>query len=157
MKNRDFYTWLVQCRRTPVIGILSRHLLKLLGVRIHAAVPIGQNFRLMHGGLGVVIHRCTKIGANVRIYPGVIVGRADVYLPFGESRFGGFEIGDDVILSSGAKVLCKNGLLKVGRGTIVGANAVLLESTGEYEIWAGSPARCVGYRPRPRARNARAG
>jgi len=28
----------------------------------------------------------------------------------------------------------------------VGANAVLLESTGENEIWAGVPARCVGKR-----------
>ena len=27
-----------------------------------------------------------------------------------------------------------------------GANAVLLSSTGENEIWAGAPARCVGRR-----------
>jgi serine O-acetyltransferase len=53
---------------------------------------------------------------------------------------------DDVILAPGAKVLCKEGLLVVRRGTVVGANAVLLESTGEWEIWAGMPARCVGQR-----------
>jgi serine O-acetyltransferase len=45
-------------------------------------------------------------------------------------------------------VLCKQGVLRVGRGTMVGANAVLLESTGEDEIWAGIPARCVGKRAR---------
>jgi len=28
----------------------------------------------------------------------------------------------------------------------VGANAVLLQSTGENEIWAGIPAKCVGKR-----------
>jgi serine O-acetyltransferase len=47
---------------------------------------------------------------------------------------------------SGAKVLCKEGVLKVGKGTVVGANAVLLQSTGEDELWAGMPARCVGSR-----------
>jgi len=34
----------------------------------------------------------------------------------------------------------------VRRGTVVGANAVLLQSTGENEIWAGVPARCIGQR-----------
>ena len=38
------------------------------------------------------------------------------------------------------------GTLRVARGTILGANAVLLDSTGEDEIWAGIPARCLGYR-----------
>jgi serine O-acetyltransferase len=37
-------------------------------------------------------------------------------------------------------------VLRVGRGSVVGANAVLLESTGENEIWAGVPARRVGTR-----------
>jgi len=36
--------------------------------------------------------------------------------------------------------------LRVGSGTVLGANAVLLQSTGENEIWAGIPARCVGKR-----------
>ena len=58
------------------------------------------------------------------------------------------EIGNDVILSPGCKILCKQGLLQVGNGTVIGANAVLLQSTGEYEIWPGSPARCIGQRLR---------
>ena len=100
----------------------------------------------MHGGFGVVIHPRTVIGDRVRIYPGVTLGRADVQHPIERSAFQGLEVGDDVILASGAKVLCKAGVLKVGRGSIVAANAVLLESTGENEIWAGVPARCVGRR-----------
>jgi serine O-acetyltransferase len=43
-------------------------------------------------------------------------------------------------------VLCKEGVLHVGRGTVLGANAVLLDSTGEGETWAGLPARKVGQR-----------
>jgi serine O-acetyltransferase len=43
-------------------------------------------------------------------------------------------------------VLCKEGVLRVGRGTVLGANAVLLESTGEGEVWAGLPAKKAGPR-----------
>ncbi len=146
--NKDFYTRLVYARQLPAIGKLFYYLLKLLGSEIPVSVPIGPGFLLEHGGHGVVIHSKTRIGAGVHIYQGVTLGRADIYLPITHSKFEGIEIGDDVILSPGCKILCKEGILKVGDGTIVGANAVLLESTGEYEIWAGSPARLIGERPR---------
>lgn len=147
MAKKDFYTRLVYARKLPVIGKLFYYLLKLLGSEIPCSVPIGADFILEHGGHGVVIHSKSKIGDRVHIYQGVTLGRADIYLPSRLSKFEGLEIGDDVILSPGCKVLCKEGVLKVGHGTVVGANAVLLQSTGENEIWAGSPARCVGKRP----------
>ena len=143
---RDFYTSLVYVRRWPVIGRSAYFLLKLLGAEIPLSVKIGKECLLMHGGFGVVIHPLTIIGERVRIYPGVTLGRADIHLPIEESAFEGILIENDVILASGAKVLCKEGVLKVRCGTIVGANAVLLKSTGEGEIWAGIPARCVGKR-----------
>ena len=31
-------------------------------------------------------------------------------------------------------------------GSVIGANAVLLQSTGQNEIWAGVPARLIGKR-----------
>ncbi len=144
--RRDIYTSLVYARRSRLFGRLAYFLLKLLGAEIPRPVRIGRDFLLVHGGFGVVIHPQTVIGDRVRVYPGVTLGRADVQRPAERSAFKGLQVGDDVILSSGAKVLCKEGVLTVGRGTIVGANAVLLESTGEDEIWAGIPARCVGKR-----------
>jgi serine O-acetyltransferase len=148
MYRRDFYTGLVYARRWPIVGRLAYYLLKLMGAEIPTGVQIGADFLLEHGGFGVVIHPKTRIGNRVRVYPGVTLGRADVYRSAASSRFEGFVVEDDVILSPGAKVLCKEGVLQVRRGSMVGANAVLLESTGEYEIWAGIPARCVGVRPR---------
>lgn len=148
MAKHDFYTRLVYARQLPLIGKLFYYWLKWLGAEIPMTVPIGPGFILEHGGFGVVIHSKSRIGTNVHIYQGVTLGRADIYVPMEHSQFEGIEIADDVILSPGCKVLCKAGVLKVGRGTVVGANAVLLGSTGEYEIWAGSPARCVGQRPR---------
>ena len=144
----DFYTRLVYARELPVIGKFAYYLLKLLGSEIPVSVPVGPGFLLEHGGHGVVIHSKAKIGSGVHIYQGVTLGRADIYLPITRSKFEGIEIGDDVILSPGCKVLCKEGVLRVGKGTVIGANAVLLQSTGEYEIWAGSPARRIGDRPR---------
>ncbi len=152
--QKDFYTNLVYARQLPIIGKLFYYLLKLLGSEIPVSVPIGQGFLLEHGGHGVVIHSKAKIGTRVHIYQGVTLGRADIYLPMSQSKFEGIEIGDDVILSPGSKILCKEGILKVGNGTVIGANAVLLQSTGEYEIWAGSPARCVGKRPQVKERAA---
>ncbi len=145
---RDLPTTLVYARSLPLFGKLAYYLLKLLGVEIPRSVAVGRDFELAHGGVGVVIHSRATIGDRVKIYPGVTLGRADIHLPIEQSRFEGIVVEDDVILSPGAKVLCKEGVLRVRRGSIVGANAVLLESTGEEEIWAGVPARCIGKRER---------
>ena len=147
MARIDFYTRLVYARQTPVIGKFFYYCLKLLGSEIPVSVPIGPDFILEHGGHGVVIHSKAIIGSGVHIYQGVTIGRADIFLPSTQSRFERIEIGDDVILAPGCKVLCKEGTLKVGNRSVIGANAVLLQSTGEDEIWAGSPARCIGKRP----------
>ena len=144
--KRDLYTTLVYARAWPVVGRLAYFTLKLLGAEIPRTVPVGRNFELAHGGFGVVIHSRSTIGDRVKIYPGVTLGRTDIYRPADQSKFVGIAIEADAILCPGAKILCKEGVLTVGRGSVVGANAVLLQSTGEWEIWAGAPARCVGKR-----------
>jgi len=144
--KHDLYTSLVYARRSWLFGKIAYVLLKLLGAEIPRPVKIGKDFLLLHGGFGVVIHPWTTIHDRVRIYPGVTLGRADVQHPIEKSAFKGFDVQDDVILSSGAKILGRYGILRIGRGTIVAANAVLLDSTGENEVWAGIPARCIGKR-----------
>ena len=143
---RDIPTKLVYGRENPIFGRFFYYLLKIIGVEIPLQVSIGDDFELAHGGVGVVVHPNTLIGDRVKIYPGVTLGRADIHNKIEKSQFKGIVIEDDVIISPGAKVLCKYGVLKVQRGSIVGANAVLLESTGEKEIWAGVPAKCIGTR-----------
>jgi serine O-acetyltransferase len=145
--NKDLYTYLVYARPWPILGRIAYLTLKLLGVEIPRSVSIGRDFELAHGGFGVVIHPWTRIGDRVKIYPGVTLGRADIYTSIDHSQFKSILIEDDVILAPGAKVLCKEGTLTVKRGTVVGANAVLLSSTGEGEVWAGIPAHCLGIRP----------
>jgi len=144
--KRDIYSQLVYARKIPLIGEIAYFTLKLLGVEIPRSVTVGENMELAHGGFGVVIHPNSTIGKRVKIYPGVTLGRADIYRSAAQSGFKGIIVEDDAILCPGAKILCKDGVLRVGRGSVVGANAVLLESTGENEIWAGIPAKCVGKR-----------
>lgn len=144
--RRDIYSQLVYARNIPLLGGIAYFALKLLGIEIPRPVKVGEHLELAHGGFGVVIHPRTSIGKRVKIYPGVTLGRADIYRPAAQSRFEGIIVEDDAILCPGAKILCKEGVLQIRRGSVVGANAVLLESTGEYEIWAGVPARCVGRR-----------
>jgi serine O-acetyltransferase len=121
-------------------------MLKFIGVEIPRSVKIEEDFELAHGGFGVVVHPNTVIGKRVKVYPGVTLGRADIFRSAAQSQFKGIVVEDDVILCPGAKVLCKEGTLHIGRGSVVGANAVLLDSTGVNEIWAGIPAKLVGKR-----------
>jgi serine O-acetyltransferase len=144
--RRDIYAHLIYARQKMLIGKVAYYLLKLLGAEIPVSTKIGKDFLLLHGGYGVALHPTAVIGDRVRIYPGVTVGRADVHIPIERSKFQGLVVEDDVILGTGAKILCSDGILRVGRRTIVGANAVLLQSTGENEIWAGVPAKCIGTR-----------
>lgn len=60
---------------------------------------------------------------------------------------GGYSIDvkDDVFLCARCVVLCKEHIT-IGKGTVIGANAVLTCSTGENEIWAGNPAKMIKKR-----------
>lgn len=144
----DLITSLAYSSKKKFIGKFAYYALKLLGVEFPQKVPIGEDLEIAHGGFGIVVHSKTRIGNRVKIYPGVTLGRSDIYNSIQDSRFLGIEIEDDVILSPGCKVLCKEGILTLGRGSIIGANAVLLESTSPWEVWAGIPAKKIGIRDR---------
>ena len=138
---------LVRASRGRVVGRLAYLWLKALGVEFPRSVEFGEQLELAHGAVGLVVHRRTRIGSGVTLMPGVVLGRSDSYIAEGPGASGRIVVGDRVTLGAGAKVLFRAGQeLLIADGTIVGANAVLLESTGPDEIWAGNPARRVGSR-----------
>ena len=49
-------------------------------------------------------------------------------------------IGNDVYI--GACVIIKSGV-KIGNGAVIGAGSVVTKDVGEYEVWAGNPARFI--------------
>lgn len=103
---------------------------------------VGPGLFVQHGFATVVAAR--SIGANCWINQQVTIGYTDdVSCPTLE---------DDVTVAAGAKVL---GDVTLGRGTVVGAGAVVVRDTPAMSVVAGVPARVVKMReeddglPRP--------
>lgn len=128
---------------------ICRYGLLLFGLEIPPEVTIGKGLVVVHRAMGTVIHPRCRIGDRVTIYHQVTIGRRDAFLAEEESLMERIEIGDDVILFPGCKILGGPGVTRVGRGTVVAANAVLTSSTGDWEVWAGVPAKRVGQRGAP--------
>ena len=109
----------------------ARH---LTGIEIHPGATIGRNFFIDHGS-GVVIGETTEIGDNCTVYQGVTLG--------GTGKDVGKRhptLGDNVMVGSGAKVL---GPIKIGSGSKIAANAVVLNAVPENSTAVGIPARIV--------------
>jgi serine O-acetyltransferase len=134
---------LVGWQAVPLAGRLITWLLRLRGVDIPAGCLTGTGICLPHGGFGVVLDASTRVGDRVVIFQGVTIGQAR---PWTGERPGGVIVEDDVIVSAGAAILASAGGLRLARGSVVGANAVLTSSTRPWEIWAGVPARRIGHR-----------
>lgn len=140
---------LLRASRLPLVGRPAYLALKLLGVEFPREVRLEGPVELAHGAVGLVVHRATRLGRHIILMPGVVIGRSDSWVPPERVAHlgGGVVIGDHVTVGAGAKVLFEAGQeLVVAEGSVIGANAVLRQSTGPYEIWAGIPARRVGMR-----------
>jgi serine O-acetyltransferase len=140
---------LLRASRLPLVGRPAYLALKLLGVEFPREVRLDGPVELAHGAVGLVVHRATRLGRHIILMPGVVIGRSDSWIPPEQVAHlgGGVVVGDHVTLGAGARVLFEAGQdLVIAEGSVIGANAVLRESTGPYEIWAGIPARRVGMR-----------
>ncbi|MGO8910743.1 MAG: serine O-acetyltransferase [Bradyrhizobium sp.] len=106
----------------------------LSNVDIHPGAKVGHRFFIDHGA-GVVIGETAEIGNDVTLYHGVTLGGTS-WSP--GKRHPSLE--DRVVVGAGAKIL---GPITVGRGTRVGANSVVIESTPPDVTVVGIPARVV--------------
>lgn len=106
----------------------------LTGIEIHPGAKIGRKLFIDHG-MGVVIGETTEIGDNVTIYQGATLG--------GTGKEKGKRhptIGNNVVISSGAKVL---GPFKVGDNSKIGAGSVVLKEVPPNCTVVGVPGRVV--------------
>ena len=129
---------------------LSRKLFEKIVERKGLSIPVNaeidKSVNFVHNAYGAVIHPKAIIKKNVKIYQGVTLGRADIYNDISKSKMECIIVDEGAIVCAGAKILCKEGNLIVGKNTVVGANSVLTCSTGENEIWCGIPAKKIGER-----------
>ena len=92
----------------------------------------------------MVIHPKIIIGQRVKIYPGVTLSRADVRRLLEESLFGEIVVKDNIVLSPMIRTLRADNVLLAGQRVVVGMNAILLQPSGEVDIWVGVPAELFG-------------
>jgi serine O-acetyltransferase len=106
----------------------------LTGIEIHPAAKIGQRVFIDHG-MGVVIGQTAEIGNDVTIFHGVTLGSVSNNK---HKRHPTVENG--VMLGASAKIL---GDITIGRGTRIGANALVRKSVPPYSIVAAVPAQII--------------
>ena len=103
-------------------------------VEIHPGATIGRGLFIDHGA-GIVIGETAEIGDDVTLYQGVTLG--------GTGKEKGKRhptIGNNVVISSGAKVL---GSFSVGNNVKIGAGAVVLKEVPDNCTVVGIPGRIV--------------
>jgi len=126
-------------RHVPLLPRLLAVFNRLMfATQLPAQTRVGRGVRLNYSGLGTVIHARAVIGNRVEIGPGVVIGgRSEIReVPV---------IDDDVQIGVGAKVL---GPVHVGRGAVIGANAVVLDDVPAGAVVGGIPAKLLRTRPR---------
>jgi len=105
----------------------------LFAVVLPPSTRIGRGVKFAYLGLGTVVHGRAVIGEDVTIASNVTIG--------GRSRHEAVPvIEDDVYIGTGARIL---GPVTVGRGAVVGANAVVLRDVSPYSVVAGIPATVI--------------
>ena len=108
----------------------------LTAIDIHPGATIGRNFFIDHGF--VVIGETALIGDNVTIYQCVTLGGTNPDNGVAGKRHP--TLCDNVIIGSGAQVL---GPITMGKGSRVGANAVVTRDVVEGAVMVGIPARAT--------------
>ena len=124
-----------------IARIISQATRFFTGIEIHPGAKIGKNLFIDHG-MGVVIGETSEIGENVTIYHAVTLGgiapSVDSNSQRNEKRHP--TIGDDVVIGSGAQII---GPVKVGNGSRIAANAVVVNDVPENATMVGIPAKAV--------------
>ena len=132
--------WLWQHELKLMGRLLSEFSRWITGIEIHPGAKIGRRFFIDHG-MGVVIGETAEIGDDVLLYQGVTLGGTILTK---EKRHPTIE--DHVMISAGAAVI---GPVTIGRGSRIGAGAVVVSSAPPYSTIVGIPGKIVeGERPR---------
>lgn len=126
--------WLYLRRHYFLARWYSQRTVRKTGIEIHPGATIGKGLFIDHGH-GVVIGETAIVGDNVTLYQGVTLG--------GTGKEQGKRhptIGDNVMISAGAKVL---GSFTVGENSKIGAGSVVLSEVPPNSTVVGVPGKVV--------------
>tara|TARA_B100001564_G_scaffold335868_1_gene325567 strand:- start:3279 stop:3857 length:579 start_codon:yes stop_codon:yes gene_type:complete len=124
-----------------IARIISQTVRFFTGIEIHPGAKIGKNLFIDHG-MGVVIGETSEIGDNVTIYHAVTLGGISPSVNSDNQRNEKRHptIGNDVVIGSGAQII---GPIKVGSGSRIAANAVVVKHVPDNSTMVGIPAKAV--------------
>ena len=124
-----------------IARIISQTSRFFTGIEIHPGAKIGKNLFIDHG-MGVVIGETSEIGNDVTIYHAVTLGGISPSIDSERQRHEKRHptIGNDVVIGSGAQII---GPVKVGSGSRIAANAVVVNDVPEDSTMVGVPAKAV--------------
>jgi serine O-acetyltransferase len=118
-----------------LLGRLVSELARFItGIEIHPGATIGRRLFIDHG-MGVVVGETAEIGDDVLIYQGVTLGGTSLKK---EKRHPTIE--DQVMISAGAAII---GPVRIGRGSRIGAGAVVVSSAPPYSTIVGIPGKVI--------------
>jgi len=126
--------WFFKKRMYTIARTISQASRFFTGIEIHPGARLGQRLFIDHG-MGIVIGETCEIGNDVVLYQGVTLGGTG-----NEKGKRHPTIGNNVVISSGAKVL---GSFFVGDNSRIGANAVVLKEVPPNSTVVGIPGRIV--------------
>jgi len=110
------------------------------GIEIHPGAQIGKRFFIDHGA-GVLIGETTVIGNNVMLYHQVTLGATGWWRSSpGRKQKRHPTLEDDVTIGVGAAIL---GPITIGKGSRIGAMALVFESVPSNSIVASKPAELL--------------
>ena len=125
------------------IGVFQRVVLK---VGCRGSITIGENVGV--SGCSISSQNSIKIGNNVLIGSGTLITDSDAHALNPCERLAGkpgvslpIVIEDDVFI--GARAIILKGIT-IGKGSVVGAGAVVTKDVPDLSIVAGNPAKVVG-------------
>lgn len=131
-----FAYWCGRHHLRPLGKIFSMMNVVLFGIEIGLDCEIGPGLYFPHTSGTVIGAR--RVGANAVIYHNVTLGAKEPDLAYAPEKRP--ELGDDVFVGSGAKVL---GGLRLGDRSVVAANAVVVHSVPDGATVAGIPAKII--------------
>lgn len=98
-------------------------------------VKIGEGFQIFHGASSTIVSPSTIIGKNVSLRQNTTIGA---------KGFDGDDnspvIEDDVTIGPNS---CIIGRIRVGKGAVIGAGAVVVKDVPQYSVVVGNPARVI--------------